>query len=443
MHATASTPRTIAFQAATNVTPDHVSVSPSLLVVHGEDLSMGTPLINKLASTIFCRNGYPVATLGDGIESISLGEVVRSVHEHLHDQGHLLIHVHGNGLHGSHNLLMANDKGRVTKTRQLLDKLTVPQASHPIASSGNIRRPMVHLTACDTKILRKELHPDTPEWKAGYVMLYSRKGTLIDQYQSSLQTALTYVVSCRQRAIACDPLKLFLLAGQRRGHCLTLLGGELAAPLVWHSPKTLHDLDQERVFDKLDGESADKNRLIQTLSLLDAEDIACMQGVDDTLIKQNMLFDRIALNNVQDMCELLRAHPELLHAKGMLRESPLFFALEFENNQCALKLIELNAGTQLIDKEGRTPLMYAARTNNSMAAMMLLTHRAAINQQDHDGNTALMYAASAKSYHTLRILMHYRADILIRNHDNKSALSLARELNDNNKAMKILVGKEQ
>lgn len=443
MHATASTSRTIAFQAATNVTPDHASVSPSLLVVHGEDLSIGTPLVNKVAGSIFSRNGYPVATLGDGIQSIFQGEVVRSVLEHLHDQGHLLIHVHGNDLYGSHNLLMANDKGRVTKTRQLLDKLCVPQASNAIASSGNIRRPMVHLTACDTKILRKELRPGTPEWQAGYVMLYSRKGTFIEQYQSSLQTALTYVVSCRQRAIACDPLKLFLLAGQRRGHCLTLLGGELAAPLVWHSPKTLHDLDQERVFDKLEGEIADKNRLMQTVSLLDAEEIACMNAVDDALIKQNMLFDRIALNDVQGMCELLRAHPEQLYAKGMLTESPLFFALEFENNQCGQKLIELHADTQLIDKDGMTPLMYAARTNNSMAAMTLLTHRAAINHQDHDGNTALMYAVSTQSYHTLRILMHYRADVLIRNNENNSALSLARELNDNNKAMKILVGKEQ
>lgn len=437
MNATENTQRKIQ-PDPTRAAQDHHACMPSpLMVVYGESMHPFVASTDKLVATIFSDQGLAVTKLGDGRKAVTCNEIISCAKDHLAKNAHLLINVHG-GNPGPHMVLVSNDIQRGMVTTDLLHDIflspSVPQAE----TTNKPALPVIHLTACNTKTLRKEFKPGTAEWKAGYVLLYTNNESSIEQYQSSLQSALTYIANCKLRAIECDPFKLFFLAGQNRGHCMTLLGGILEAPLVWHSPKNIQDLNDDLLFSKLKGSPADKAYLIASACLVDTQDKK--ELADHQTIISSMFANRISNNDVAAMRSLLKQHPGLLNQKSLRGLSPLSMAIRFQSMACAEELIAMGADINARDNENWTPLMDAAQDNHSKIIITLLSNRARINEFDEDGNTALNHAALHKNHAALKALLHYKANTHIANNKGHTALQIAIHNNDI-ESVKILVAK--
>ena len=415
----------------------HTSNSSTLMVVYGERMRTSVAPIDKLINTIFSNQGLATTKLGDGHEAVSCNKIIGCAKDHLAKNGHLLINVHG-GNPGPHMVLVSNEIQSGTVTSDLLRDLFLSSSTTHAEATNNAQLPVVHLTACSTKTLRTEFKPGTAEWKAGYVMLYTNNESSYEQYQSSLQTALTYIANCKQRAIACDPFKLFFLAGQSRGHCMTMMGGILEEPLVWHSPKTLQDLNDDQLFSKLTGSPADKAYLIASACLVNAQDKKCI--AENQTIISSMFSNRISNKDVPAMRALLKQHPELLHQTSLRGLSPLTLALRFESTACAEELIAMGADVNARDNENWTPLMDAAQDNYSKIIIQLLSNGARIDDIDDDGNTALNHAALHKNHAALKSLLHYKANMHIANNNGHTALQIAIH-NDDVESVKLLLAK--
>ena len=437
MNATDNTQRKIQ-PDTTHATLDHHACMPSpLMVIYGEGMHPSVASTDKLIADIFSDKGLAVTKLGDGHKAVTCNEIISSAKDHLAKNGHLLINVHGANP-GPHMVLVSDDNQRGTVTMNLLhDILLSPSAPHAKAAN-NPALPVIHLTACNTRTLRKEFKPGTAEWKAGYVMLYTNKESSIEQYQSSLQSALTYIANCKQRAIECDPFKLFFLAGQNRGHCMTLLGGILEEPLIWHSPKNTQDLNDDLLFSKLKGSHADKAYLIASACLVDTQD---KKGIaNHQAIISSIFANRISNNDVAAMRSLLKEYPELLTNKNLRGLSPLTLALRFGSTACAEELIAVGADVNARDNENWTPLMDAAQDNHSKIIITLLSNGACINDIDNDGNAALSHAALHKNHAALKALLHYKAKVHIANNKGHTPLHIAIHNNDE-ESVKILLAK--
>ena len=409
--------------------------SSTLMVVYGEGMRTSVAPTDKLINAIFSSRGLATTKLGDGQEAVSRNEIIGCAKDHLAKNGHLLLNVHGNNP-GAHMVLVCNDIQRGTVTTDLLRGLFLSTSAPNAQEINNPELPVVHLTACNTKTLRKEYKPGTAEWKAGYVMLYTNNESSDEQYQSSLQTALTYIANCKQRAIACDPFKLFFLAGQSRGHCMTMLGGILEEPLIWHSPKTLQDLNDDQLLSKLQGSPADKAYLVASACLIDAQDKKSI--ADNQTIISSMFSNRISNKDVPAMLTLLKQYPELLNHKSLRGLSPLNMAIRFQSTACAEELIAMGVDVNARDNENWTPLMDAAQDNHSKIIIQLLSNRARINDVDDDGNTALNHAAMHNNHAALKALLRYKANAHIANNAGNTALQIAIH-NDDVESAKILL----
>lgn len=85
-------------------------------------------------------------------------------------------------------------------------------------------------------------------------------------------------------------------------------------------------------------------------------------------------------------------------AKKAAADSPmaLFTAMESQDEDLALGILELEVGRKALDEEGRTPLMVAARTNSTRVAWQLLPEKVtAMLPTDGAGLNALVHAARA------------------------------------------------
>jgi ankyrin repeat protein len=84
----------------------------------------------------------------------------------------------------------------------------------------------------------------------------------------------------------------------------------------------------------------------------------------------------------------------------------LFYALDRENEELALELIELGANVELAEAEGVTPLMAACCLNFHSAAEAIALRVRNIEVTDNNGLTALSYAAQCSSLEIFQLLVH-------------------------------------
>lgn len=97
--------------------------------------------------------------------------------------------------------------------------------------------------SCEAGVLTEAILPNSALWNSAYVILYSgSKPILASHYHAALASAAAYISHCGKHAIPVDPMRLFYLAGSRRGDGTRLQGGDLQAPLVLNAPKMADDL---------------------------------------------------------------------------------------------------------------------------------------------------------------------------------------------------------
>lgn len=118
---------------------------------------------------------------------------------------------------------------------------------------------------------------------------------------------------------------------------------------------------------------------------------------------------------------LLLSYISRIKTKGL---TPLMYAAQRNNVECAKTLIDHGANLNLQDHLGRTAMMIAARYNNKEVAQ-LLVDRTDLNIQNKEGETALMIAAEDNDFEITQLLLDHKADKTIVNANGETAFDLA------------------
>lgn len=269
-----------------------------------------------------------------------------------------------------HTIVFSEKRKEAIHTKHLLHLLRESEARF-----GTQRSPkrIVHLIGCGAGALRSQIKPSDPLWKSAYVLLYSsKKTTSLDAVGNSVAAAIRYVDYCDRAEKPVDPLKLFYIAGLRRSDCMTLMGGNLQAPLVWHAPKSIHSLNDHTSLATLDGTERDLKRFNLRVKKTEPEERAL---IPDASLRE-FLSARIAHGDEDAVMNVVGSHPELLNFLSNTGLSPLIEALEESDTSLLTELLSAGADPNLPNAEGNTPLMVAVDLREKAAIPILLNHGA-------------------------------------------------------------------
>lgn len=296
-------------------------------------------------------------------------------------------------------------------------------------------RPVFHFSSCHAKALCNEVKPGSALWKAAYCIIYSSKReTSLAHYSASMSAALGYLERCKERQLTPDPLKLFQLAGMRRGDCMTLLGGELEGPVSFHAPKGPEDLRADtRVSGHVQASESDLALLAD--HALSAEDFSLLPPVEVAVA--DMLQARLARDDAWTVRSILLTRPHLRDAVDNCGFSPLHSCAMMYAVTSAHYLVSIGADVSVRDPDGFTPLLFTVMNEaddekiNKADEMvdLLLEAGADPNETDNSGRSALMWAVEAKRAGAVAKLLRHKADPHYQ-HEGVTALAIARKNKD-------------
>lgn len=277
---------------------------------------------------------------------------------------HMLLNIHGavatsnapaSRMQNRHRVRFGS-KSDAYDTEKLLEKI-VANLSDSARSANAIGRPFIYLPACESGSLRHVINPSSPVWKKVNLLLLSgSKAICFDSIETTLRVIFRYVEYCRSTRQAPDPLKLLYIAGLRRGQCLTLMGGDLEAALVWHAPRSEDDLSDVVSLTKLSGRPADLERFRNSIVSLSE----CERALLPPASLAELLVNRIERNDAPAVRRLIADHPDLLKTRGISSASPLAFAIEFGALQCLIELLKAGQDPNEMCSEHHTPMTYLA-----------------------------------------------------------------------------------
>lgn len=398
------------------------------VTVYGQDISEETKeFIDKLLAG---SSLLPATVAAEGLTAAS---AVGKIAEKLAPDGHLLLCVHGinhrqttpQGASITHYASVQH-RGRpqiptAKLIRKILNQLDA-RPRRPGAAAGDL--PFVYLFSCESGALRKQIRPGSELWKRAYVLAFAGSGsTSMHSAGNAIRGAIAYVDRCQRNMEKVDPMKLILFAGLRSGETVTLIGGMLEEPIVWHAPKSVQDQEIIASLARLSCSPRDRERVAQAATSLQGWEYALLPAASQT----EVLFNRIARDDAVRVKALAEAHPELLSRRTATNDLPLCFAAEDQASGCLRSLLEAGADPNGSGDDGLTPLMLALlrpipRIDD---IALLLAHGADPNQQDVDGFTALMFAVQGMHVEAVRLLLSQGADISLRTTGGISCLEAA------------------
>lgn len=316
--------------------------------------------------------------LGDGVRNVRSKPMRMALHDKLAADGQVVIYSHGRNNPDQHAFELSD----FSKGYGHVPTLNLIRWGHELQDTDNINlKPaekqrsgnrIVHLIACHVGQVVEQIMPGSPEWKAGYTLIYSDENeTSLREVASSLETALTYFDWCKQQGKPLDPLKLFLLAAKRQSQSLTLLGGKLKAPLVSREPATLEELELDQARKRITGGNLkDLRRLLAAEQELTPAENALLPDPANQLIE--MLFKFLERAENASLEKALSAHPDLINTCNDDGLNLLIKASAEENIACVKILIRLGADVNIFDHEGDTALHVAIERGNSELVALLL-----------------------------------------------------------------------
>lgn len=295
-------------------------------------------------------------------EGRDLGTTAREVARRVEADGHVLICIHGmkqappwaRSAPARHRVDIPHRGRAVVATEVLLKKIVARLALRQRSAGGApAALPCIFLFSCESGVLRKQLRPGSELWKRAWLMIFSSShSTSLSASGRSMQAAIAYVDQCRSRGGTPDPMKLMAIAGLRRGDCITLMGGDLEAPLVWHAPASEADLADAASLAMLAGTPQDRSRLQSALATLQPEEAGLLPA--HSLIE--LAANRIIRDDADALDALLQAHPGLLNARTLLRDPLVVMAADqFALRSLAL-LLERGADPDQMTADGVTAL---------------------------------------------------------------------------------------
>ncbi len=370
---------------------------------------------------------------------LTAAEAVKAVASDLDKRGHLLLCVHGvtASIAGLENYAPPNehfstvsDACRSTiPTDELIQMVVDELGIKPSRiDSGRGSLPFIYLFSCHSRAVSQQISPDDELWRRAHLLIFSSNHqTNLLSYGQALSGAIGYVDHCQRSLQLVDPLKLLFFAGFSRGDCITLMGGRLRAPLVWHAPKS--DKDQCRV-DNVSGNPEDLRRFHEAIGTLSATEWRLLPAPS----MSEVLCNRITHDDGDGLRRLLQAHPELRDAPARFDARPLLFAAEMLAEDCVAELLAAGADPNTQDADGKTALMECVRYESCAEACIdvLLRHGADPNLQDRAGKTALILACRECHGGAIRQLLAHGAQVNMQEIQGFSPLMYAAKQGDVN-----------
>ncbi len=395
--------------------------STRFITLYGDDLNSHTKvLVDRLLQG---RNLLPQVI---DASMLTAAQAVRQATAALPRDGHLLICAHGqnariNNYH-FHYIGLPHNRLPCISTEALVKMVVDQLGIHPArVDQPGKSLPFIYFLSCHSGALRRQISPQSELWKRANLLMFSGSGyTNVLSSGNSLAGAIAYIDHCQRNMLAVDPLKLFFFAGMHRGDCITLMGGKLSAPLVWHAPKS--GKDQGRI-DNLSGLPEDKQRFEQAVASLRPDEYRLLPAVS----LMEVLCNRITRDDAEHLRDLLAAHPELRDMPTSSGVSPLGFAAESQASQCILVLLNAGANPNAPDAHGDVALMDAVRFGTCRIGdvHMLLERGADPNLRATNGMTALMFACREGHVEAVEALLAYHANFSLQREDGVTAISLA------------------
>lgn len=118
----------------------------------------------------------------------------------------------------------------------------------------------------------------------------------------------------------------------------------------------------------------------------------------------------------------------------------LHYAIEGEQTEIALFLIDSGIDVNMVDEERKTALQYLCIHPNIQIAKAILEHGGDINIRDKYGNNALwtaVFNCKGRYYDMVELFMEYSPDVETKNNAGRSPLDFAIQVG-NDKLIKML-----
>lgn len=399
-------------QPARLVHPESPVATPRLLLYQGPEVVAGS---RNDVRDLVDATGLPRLTLSHDEARGQARNALKLALRHLGASPHIVLDVHGNqgNRHGvSAGGLLGEPKGMGVPTADLLAWMAFRLGRRSTSL------PVFHVTSCKAGHLADEIVPGSDRWRAAYVILYAGKQEIaLGQIASAFNAGLQYLKLCQQRGTEPDPLRLFLLAGMRRGDCMTLLGGDLAGPVRWHGPKSVKDLaDSGRLAALMDGHPDDLERLARVAGAIRPDEEALLPDLQQA--ESDIFQARLVRMDIARMREMLLQRPALANTPECQGSTPLLTAIDNCCVQSVDLLVEHGALLDARDGDGDTPLLYLAKTKPDSReqasalpiAARLLALGADPNQHGNDGDSVLACAVKADWIGLVTLLLAHGAD---------------------------------
>jgi hypothetical protein len=386
-----------------------------LLVLHGSKVS---PAVTRHLNRIVNATSLSRQILN--IDEERPGSTARDAVQQLTRNGdagsHFLLSAHGSVPHmpsgferkGKHSVDISTSADESASTRYVLDWIVRDLAGS--ASRGLIAgssRPFIHLYSCLAGKFREELKPGSALWRNAHVLVYSSKReTSLNACGNAMSTAIRYIDWCEREERQVDPLKLMYLAGLRRGECMTLMGGELSAPLVWHAPKSEADLSDQTSLAMLQGDPKDLARFHALVAELTPAERQLLPAAS----LRELISNRLVRDDVDSVRALLDRHPELRDAHSTLGQPPLAEAASIHANQCLTLLLEYGANPNASTADGDcSALEMCILEKNLYGLSQLLAWHADPDLASADGLTPLRFAVEENWIEGIQQLLNHQA----------------------------------
>jgi hypothetical protein len=346
--------------------------------------------------------------------------------------GHAIFNLHGL-INGQHLVKAGMYPGHpLDSTLNVLSSLQYQ--THALTMAPAVSdRPSFHFISCGIGSFRNELIPGSIQWKSSWVFLYSGKRMVscTEQQMQALKSGIRYLRLCDRQERRADPVKFFILAGLRRGDCMTLLGGDLEGPVTWHAPKDLADLETpERVAELLDAHPKDLARFAKAMRDLTDEEIHLLPPVEDSL--EDILFSRVAHKDHIGVGNIIATRPDFAKMRALCKLNLLLLAVIVHHPGMVDLLLRSGAHEIPKDTVINSPFIYSLTMGilpGKIASMikimeLFINYGSDPNECNTSGAPALICAIQANRADAVEVLLAHQArpDATF---EDKSALQFA------------------
>jgi len=353
--------------------PIHFIETPEFVTLFGDDLEPNSEqYIKRLLAGCHMKQARVL------LNQLNMRDALSSVVGHMATARQLMIVMHSENrtpeTHGVDEpglwLAFPETRAELLSAKAFLNHLST---QHVLSSAPNAPKPLIHFIGCEAGVLRSQINRNHPLWQSSYLLLYAgKKSTAVDTMASSLSAAVGYVDLCDQQNREVDPFKLFYVSGIHRSECMTLMGGNLQEPLVWHAPKSISSMNDRASLASLQGSAQDIEYFLSRVNLIrDAERMIIPEASF-----RELLSSRIEHEDEEAVENIARLKPELLVTPSATGSLPLGEAIGANNMALVESLLEYHADPNLADKTGRTPMMIAIDYEIEDAIPLLLKYGA-------------------------------------------------------------------